>query len=130
MPQIQIISDGTRAGTQVTVDGKDITNTSKKKEIKITSVEFMASAGGEYVDFGYTQTQPYYDENGNKAGRERVHYNFSNSKWMNEEPERYEIAGLGEAEKTQDGEEKGIGGKIMQDLDSVSKAERLLLDGK
>ena len=115
MPEFQIITDGTRAGTQIIKDGEDLTNS---PDIKVTSIEFMADASGDYVSISYTTIESYTDPDTEESnGRVSIRYSFASGEWMNHSSE---VMGIGE-------DEAGIGGKVLHDMSGVSKVERLFI---
>ena len=123
MPKFSIISDGTTRGTQVFLDDEDITN--QGGDVLITSVNFTAYADDEYISFGYTQTQPYANEEGEAQGREQINYSYTNAEWFRQKNSAYVPKSIGSGE-TED-KEKGVGGRILQDASRQSKVKRLLL---
>lgn len=113
MQKFQIITDGTREGTQIIMDGEDLTN---DPDVLVTDISFYAEAGGDYVSISYTTL-----EQGEDGSRISVKYSYSNAEWMSSpgsSPKGMGHMGMDDAH---------IGGRILQDVSGVSKAERLLL---
>src|SRR3990167_3457939 len=123
MPKFSIISDGTIQGTQVFLDDEDITN--QGGDVLISNVTFTAYADDEYISFGYTQSHPYENDEGAVQGREQINYSYTNAEWYRQKNSAYVPKSIGSG-STEDNE-KGVGGRILQDATRQSKVKRLLL---
>mgnify|MGYP001605285163 CR=1 FL=1 len=119
MPKIKILSDGTREGTQVIVDGDDLTETRF-----ITHVRFTADSDN-YVSFSYGVKEPYTTEKGETQGTAETNYTYTNGGWEQSVAPPAPL-GVGQSE-TKDAR---VGGRILEDLSGARKASRLILQDR
>lgn len=118
MPKIKILSDGTREGTQVIVDGKDLT-----ASVRMLDVSFRAEAFQDYVSFEYQTEEPYTTEKGEEQGKQLHRYTYTNGGWDTQPMEHHPMPGLGQP----DMEDAHVGGRILEDVSGASKVNRLII---
>jgi hypothetical protein len=102
MPKIRINSDGTREGTQLLVDGADVTE--------------------EWITFGYDTEEPYEGDGG---GNVRVSYNYRNDNADRFRANR-EIKGFKQPTETEDTEVVCVGGRKW-DMKTSERVARLIV---
>jgi hypothetical protein len=118
MPNIQINTDGTRAGTQLMVDGKDLTANTKQR---VVDIYFSANAFGEEVNVTYSVSGPYKNEAGEEQGEQTITYRFVNNEWINEAPPE-KLKGIGQ--------DQYIGKEFVDEAEKKEKLVRLIMGNK
>jgi hypothetical protein len=115
MPHIEILTDGTSNGTQLIIDGKDITD----KE-DLTHIGLDIDSNVQYVDFSYTSRSPYKNDKGENQGYVSQRYRYVNDEGIKPiEPPK--PIGTSDEKMTR------VGGKTLKDVSRAKKAERLVL---
>ena len=122
MPKkLKILSDFTREGTQVLVDGEDLTASHHLMEVM-----FHAMAWGNDVRFEYTVQEPYTNENGEEQGETTVKYSYQNGEWMHSPDMTKGPPHLGKGDMA----DAKVGGRVLEDVSGASKVNRLILKDK